>query len=140
MIPYYFYIYYISLHDFGAIRLLELTSIYLLRKRHIKLVAERSYYLRCGQGNLLQNVPVRMHSGHLRKLVGLRGFWVFFTLSPVPLQSHLNWNVIRRKIVRREILMTYFKEARRKENSHHSKDRGNLSKLSVIKFSSGTRA
>ena len=50
---YYFYIYYISSHDFGAIRLLELTSIYLLRKRYIKLVAERSYYLRCGQGNLL---------------------------------------------------------------------------------------
>jgi hypothetical protein len=53
MIPYYFYIYYISLYDFSAIRLLELTSIYLLWKRHTKLVAERSYHLRCGQGNLL---------------------------------------------------------------------------------------
>jgi len=53
MIPYYFYIYYISSHDFGAIRLLELTSIYLLWKRHTKLVAERSYHLRYGQGNLL---------------------------------------------------------------------------------------
>jgi hypothetical protein len=53
MIPYYFYIYYISSHDFSAIRLLELTSIYLLQKRHTKLVAERSYHLRCGQGNLL---------------------------------------------------------------------------------------
>ena len=52
--PHYFYIYNISSYDFGAIQTLR-AEIYIFTTgtHHIKLVAERSYHLRCGQVFLL---------------------------------------------------------------------------------------
>jgi hypothetical protein len=49
VMPYCFYIYNISSHDFGVFRLPKLKSIYLLRERCMKSIAERSYSLLWGR-------------------------------------------------------------------------------------------